>query len=97
MYHFTDLPTLVSGESLVTFDPHVGFLPGATAAQPGIRIKFTAAGGSSLRETFPDQFEPLCFFGCDLRGRFDGTLFRFPLRTKALAAESEISKARGPC
>jgi sacsin len=106
----------VSGDSVVTFDPHVNFLPGATASQPGIKIKFTsdtketgaAAGGASggikpsnnnsnksarLREHFPDQFNPLCFFGNDLNRYFDGTLFRFPLRTKSLAQQSEISKA----
>jgi len=102
----------VSGDSVVTFDPHVNFLPGATASQPGIKIKFTsdtketaaagASGGSKpsnnnksarLREHFPDQFNPLCFFGNDLNRYFDGTLFRFPLRTKTLAQQSEISKA----
>lgn len=105
MYHFTDCPSLVSGDSVVTFDPHVNFLPGATPSQPGIRIKFTSdtkesAGrknqvnkSARLREHFPDQFNPLCFFGNDLNHYFDGTLFRFPLRTKLLAQQSEISKA----
>lgn len=31
-------------------------------------------------------------FGCDMRNYFRGTLFRFPLRTPALAAKSSISK-----
>lgn len=98
---------------MVTFDPHVNFLPGATASQPGIRIKFTSdtknsdtkgttgttagkgksAKSAKLKEKFPDQFTPLCFFGNDLNKYFDGTLFRFPLRTKSLAQQSEISKA----
>ena len=30
VYHFTDLPSFVSGEYLVCFDPHAKFLPGAT-------------------------------------------------------------------
>jgi len=109
VYHFTDCPTLVSGDSVVTFDPHVNFLPGATPSQPGIKIKFTndqkvnnnnknnklnkSSHNAKLKEHFPDQFNPLCFFGCDLNEYFDGTLFRFPLRTKALAQQSEISKA----
>jgi len=38
------------------------------------------------------QFAPYCHFGCDLKKRFDGTLFRFPLRNNTTAAESEISK-----
>jgi sacsin len=41
---------------------------------------------------FPDQFEPYCFFGCDFNATFPGTLFRFPLRSPALARRSEISK-----
>lgn len=30
-------------------------------------------------------------FGCDLQNHFDGTFFRFPLRPKHLAKDSEIS------
>jgi sacsin len=41
VYHFTDLPSFVSGEYLVYFDPHTSFLPGATVQHPGLRIKFT--------------------------------------------------------
>ena len=89
VYHFTDCPTLVSGDSVVTFDPHVAYLPGATASQPGVRLRTT---GGHLKHSFPDQAAPLCVFGCDLETPFNGTLFRFPLRTKALAQESEISK-----
>ena len=49
-----------------------------------------------------DQFAPFNMpcFGCDMRAvcagggaRFDGTLFRFPLRSGALARGSEITKA----
>ena len=39
------------------------------------------------------QFSPYLFFGCELKNRFDGTLFRFPLRTAAAARLSEISHA----
>ena len=42
---------------------------------------------------FPDQFQPYLHFGCTLRERFKGTLFRFPVRTPELARESEISKS----
>ena len=33
-------------------------------------------------------------FGCDMKQRFEGTLFRFPFRTESTAAESEISKTQ---
>ncbi|CAN0396892.1 unnamed protein product, partial [Discosporangium mesarthrocarpum] len=54
------------------------------------QVRFT---DTDLLAQFPDQFSPYLFFGCDLRGRFEGTLFRFPLRSKAVARESEISQA----
>ncbi|CAM9133150.1 unnamed protein product, partial [Laminaria digitata] len=90
VYHFTDLPSLVSGEHLVMFDPHTKYVPGATSVQPGIKIRFA---DTNLLEQFPDQFSPYLFFGCELKNRFDGTLFRFPLRTAAAARASEISHA----
>ena len=88
-YHLTDTPTFVSGEHLVIFDPHCAFAPGASLNQPGLRIKFK---GSNLKSTFPHQFLPFEFFGCDFDSTYNGTLFRFPLRSPALARRSEISK-----
>ena len=89
VYHLTDTPSFVSGDHLVIFDPHTNFIPGTTTAQPGIRMKYT---GNSLRNTFPDQFRPYEYFGCNFEHSFQGTLFRFPLRTPSLARRSEISK-----
>lgn len=43
------------------------------------------------------QFDPYKAFGCDMRSHFDGTLFRFPLRSEALAADSRISKQVRDC
>lgn len=34
-YHCTDLPSFVSNESLVIFDPHTKYLPGAEKHAPG--------------------------------------------------------------
>lgn len=99
-YHFTDLPQLVSGDSLVMFDPHCTYVPGAHTAQPGIRIKFATgssagskAGRRGLLSQFPDQFSPLCYFGCDMTNRYNGTLFRFPLRSKSTSSSSEIKQS----
>jgi len=69
------------------FDPHASWLPGVTLAQPGIKIRFPS---SPLVNHFPDSFQPYQVFGCDMHQRYNGTLFRFPLRTEELAPLSEI-------
>eukprot|EP00955_Chlamydomonas_euryale_P054543 355863-Chlamydomonas_euryale.AAC.1 len=68
-------------------DPHARYLPGVSAAQPGLKIAFLQA---DLAGQFPDAARPYRHFGCTMRRRFDGTLFRFPLRSGAAAAASEI-------
>uniref|UniRef100_A0A7S2UD61 U-box domain-containing protein n=1 Tax=Attheya septentrionalis TaxID=420275 RepID=A0A7S2UD61_9STRA len=88
VFHWTDVPSIVSGDFLVMFDPHGRYVPGNSK---GIKIRFT---DSSLHEQFPDQMSPYCHFGCDMQTKFQGTLFRFPFRTESTAAESEISKTQ---
>ena len=44
VYHFTDVPSFVSGEHVVFFDPHAEFVPGATPSNPGLKIRFAGAG-----------------------------------------------------
>lgn len=89
VYHFTDIPTFVSGENIVMFDPHACNLPGISPSHPGLRIKFA---GRRILEQFPDQFSPFLHFGCDLQHSFPGTLFRFPLRSANVASRSQIKK-----
>lgn len=89
VYHFTDIPTFVSGENIVMFDPHACNLPGISPSHPGLRIKFA---GRRILEQFPDQFSPFLHFGCDLQHSFPGTLFRFPLRSTNVASRSQIKK-----
>ncbi|XP_021724690.1 uncharacterized protein LOC110692006 isoform X2 [Chenopodium quinoa] len=89
VYHFTDIPSFVSGENIVMFDPHACNLPGISPSHPGLRIKFV---GRRILEQFPDQFTPFLHFGCDLQNQFPGTLFRFPLRTASTAPRSQIKQ-----
>nr|XP_043609454.1 sacsin [Erigeron canadensis] len=89
VYHFTDIPTFVSGENIVLFDPHACNLPGISPSHPGLRIKFA---GRKILEQFPDQFAPFLHFGCDMQQSFPGTLFRFPLRNSNVASKSQIKK-----
>ncbi|XP_021846367.2 uncharacterized protein [Spinacia oleracea] len=89
VYHFTDIPSFVSGENIVMFDPHACNLPGISPSHPGLRIKFV---GRRILEQFPDQFTPFLYFGCDLQHQFPGTLFRFPLRTASTGPRSQIKQ-----
>lgn len=89
MYHLSDLPSFVSGNYVVMFDPHCKFLPRVSAANPGKRIDFVNTGALQM---YGDQFAPYCAFGCDMESPYSGTLFRFPLRSELQAAVSRLSK-----
>ena len=67
VYHFTDLPSLVSGEHLVMFDPHTKYVPGATSVQPGIKV-------SSRHCCTPRTDHRFVFHYLDLPGRGDAFL-----------------------
>lgn len=89
VYHLTDLPSFVSGKYVVLFDPQGVYLPNVSAANPGKRIEYVSSSALSLYE---DQFFPYCAFGCDMKAPFNGTLFRFPLRSADQAAKSRLSR-----
>ncbi|CAH1796047.1 unnamed protein product [Owenia fusiformis] len=89
VYHLTDTPTFLTqgpevGETLVAFDPHCQYVPGATPDEPGRRYDNV----SDLRHIFTDVFP------CYLDDKFDlqnSTMFRFPLRSKSMAEKSDLS------
>ena len=90
VYHLTDVPSFVSGRHVVYFDPHAHFLPNVSSSNPGKRVDFVK---NDVLAKNRDQFAPFIAFGCDARSEFRGTTFRFPLRTKAQASKSKLSKA----
>ena len=89
VYHLTDVPSFMSqgeeiGEVLCVFDPHCLYVPDANPQEPG-RMYNT----EGMKEMFPDVFS------CYLGGYFslnNSTMFRFPLRTQAMADNSQLSK-----
>ena len=92
VYHITDVPSFVSRQFVVMFDPHKSHLGNhiRNPSQPGIKVDFVKR---PIGRRFPDQFRPYTgVFGCNLEegSEFEGTLFRFPLRTREQAAVSEI-------
>jgi hypothetical protein len=106
-YHITDLPSFISGNFLVLFDPHKKYLPVITSCREtglfySLRRKSVQLNDIYTVDEYPDQFKPfLGAFGCDGKGNWhlgndnmtaEGTLFRFPLRTTGVAKASEISQ-----
>ena len=57
---------------------------------PYCSCRLTCVRGS-VGKLFPAQFVPYLAFGCNLEEYFDGTLFRFPLRTAEQASSSNLS------
>ena len=88
VYHITDVPSFVSGENFIVFDPTLQCLEKEIKSRfnPGIKINFHRH--RLLNKS--NQLDPYTgISGFDPEEYFKGTLFRFPLRVK----KSKISKA----
>ena len=98
VYNLTDVPMFVSRNYFAIFDPNTFYLGKAirNKNKPGMKIDLNK-NTKRLRK-FKNQFKPFNgIFGCDLHldkedNSFNGTLFRFPLRTREQAAKSEIKE-----
>ncbi|KAK4315041.1 hypothetical protein Pmani_013712 [Petrolisthes manimaculis] len=94
VYNLTDVPSFVSGSSYVIFDPHLEYL-GHENKTPGLRYSFEKEKTSRLLSKLHGQFKPFNeMFDCAFQDtkEYDGTLFRFPLRTPLQASKSQICK-----
>ncbi|GJJ71852.1 sacsin [Entomortierella parvispora] len=96
-YHFTDVPSVVSGTHIGFFDPHRAYLPKSRTskglvAEGGVRVDFRKLKGP----TYADQMAPYKgLFGCDMESHFKGTIFRFPLRTANRPVLPKIESSLG--
>ncbi len=96
-YHLTDVPMFVSGTKIVMFDPQATFVPGINPANPGKMVDCSKENGRKLVQSLPQVFDPLKVFGCKLEGEdFNGTTFRFALRTAEQAKVSRLSRQSHP-
>ncbi|KAI1294423.1 hypothetical protein EDD11_008131 [Mortierella claussenii] len=83
VFHFTDVPSVVSGDYIGFFDPKKTYLPKSRTSRGllshgGQRCNFLKLKGDALEE----QLAPYQgLFGCDMKSHFPGTIFRIPLRT----------------
>ncbi|VDI12593.1 sacsin [Mytilus galloprovincialis] len=97
VYNLTEVPSFVTGDQMVIFDPHYDYLGDALKRkkQPGLKIDLRK--NRKILERKKSQFEPYNgVFGCNLNVQqdnvcYNGTLFRLPLRTRQQASLSEIS------
>lgn len=74
------------------FDPQVRFLPGLNPANPGRLIDFTTEEFQAKLPDFRDSVEPYKWMGFDHKSKFNGTMFRLPLRTAEQATGSRLSR-----
>ncbi len=96
-YHLTDVPMFVSGSKVVMFDPQACFVPNINSANPGKMVDCSKVAGRELVQSLPQVFDPLKVFGCKLEGEdFNGTTFRFALRTDEQAKISRLSRQSHP-
>ena len=91
MYHLTDVPVFASGSKVVVFDPQAKYIPGINLANPGKLVDFSTERGLQLVKSLPSLFGPLKVFGCDFTSSFQGTMFRFALRSSTMAETSLLS------
>ena len=82
VYHITDVPSFVSGEHLVVFDPTLQCLSKEIKSElnPGIKINFNK---HHLFRRLNQLAPYVGMHGFNPKTRFRGTLFRFPLRAKS--------------
>src|SRR6218665_996355 len=97
VYNLTDVPMFISRQFIVIFDPHTTYLGRVLTnkTKPGIKLNLDRHLKKIRR--LSDQFKPMNgIFGCELGSdstmkSYNGTLFRFPLRTLQQANQSKIS------
>ena len=91
------MPTIISGNNLIIFDPHQKYFV-EHGCKRGIRLAFNEPHvQKNYFDKYPNQFAPYLNlnFGSeriDLKHEFKGSFFRFPIRNKEAAAESNISQ-----
>uniref|UniRef100_A0A3B3Z6N1 HEPN domain-containing protein n=1 Tax=Periophthalmus magnuspinnatus TaxID=409849 RepID=A0A3B3Z6N1_9GOBI len=95
VYHVTDIPSILSGSTLLILDPNITHLKKRIKhkSNPGIKLELSR---QSLFQWFPGQFAPYeGVFNCTFSGQtpkhYPGTLIKLPFRTKEESLSSEIS------
>ncbi|KAL8770273.1 MAG: hypothetical protein Q9209_003909 [Squamulea sp. 1 TL-2023] len=94
MYHFTDVPMLISGSSFLILDPQQQLLPRNKHWKRKVGVKVPL---KTARRLFPDQLRP--FHGLEgysmEDNSYDGTLYRLPFRVTEETLLKETSALAG--
>ncbi|KAG0013536.1 hypothetical protein BGZ80_011015, partial [Entomortierella chlamydospora] len=82
VYHFTDIPSVVSGSYIGFFDPKREYLPKVRTPDGWVRQGGTRSNFLKLvGDTVSNQLQPYKgLFGCDMKSHYKGTIFRIPFR-----------------
>ncbi|XP_043104473.1 sacsin-like, partial [Puntigrus tetrazona] len=96
VYHVSDIPSILSGNTLLILDPNVTHLEKhiLSKGNPGIKLD---PFQERLYKRFPGQFKSYeGIFDCDLsvqnsKKSYNGTLIKLPFRSLEEAKKSEIS------
>ncbi|ERF72113.1 hypothetical protein EPUS_02904 [Endocarpon pusillum Z07020] len=94
MYHWTDVPMILSGRFLLILDPLQTRLPFnylTKQKKPGILLEYAKIKSACYDQLAP--FEGLWGFNSD-QDSYNGTIFRFPLRKEGQG--SELLESRRP-
>ncbi|CAG8641853.1 19318_t:CDS:2, partial [Dentiscutata erythropus] len=91
-YNFTDMPQIISGWKIIFFDPQRKIFSDKQCYGSIFDFEDYKKEENHIMKMFKDQFESYlklegCGFKVDFNKKFNGTLFRLPLRT----VESPIS------
>lgn len=93
MFHYTDLPSILSGDSILFLDPHRCFLPETgLITQPWYRLHFIEPPSAAnllggLELLVPHMRLPL---GFSRERPFEGTLVRLPFRNSATLQRADL-------
>uniref|UniRef100_A0A8C2Q1H3 Sacsin/Nov domain-containing protein n=1 Tax=Cyprinus carpio TaxID=7962 RepID=A0A8C2Q1H3_CYPCA len=98
VYHVSDIPSILSGNTLLILDPNVTHLEKhiLNKGNPGIKLDLSQ---EQMYKRFPGQFKSYeGIFDCDLslqnsKKTYNGTLIKLPFRTLEEANKSEISSS----
>ena len=95
VYNMTDVPSFLSRNYMIIFDPHINHIGKSIKnGEPGVKINLSK--NKRYLRKLSDHFKVFKgIFGCELdldsEVNYDGTLFRLPLRTLQQAKRSLIS------